>query len=65
MDAELDQVYGPQRVGWADLEAWIAQDPHPQDAVVIEMTTNTWQVYDELAAPRPLGDGGPPAACAL
>jgi len=44
------KVYGPRRVVWADLEAWRLKTLTPQDAVVIEMTTNTWQVYDELQA---------------
>jgi len=48
MDADLKQVLGPRRVQLSDLEAWIRKTLGPQDAVVLEMTTNTWQVYDEL-----------------
>jgi transposase len=48
VDADLNRVLGPQRVALVDLEAWMARRLGPQDAVVIEMTTNTWQIYDEL-----------------
>ena len=48
VDSDGTQVYGPRRVVWADLESWRSKTLTPQDAVVIEMTTNTWQVYDEL-----------------
>lgn len=48
VDAELNQVYGPQRVQLTNLENWMRKTLTPEDAVVIEMTTNTWQVYDEL-----------------
>lgn len=48
VDADLNQVLGPQRVQLVNLEGWIRKTLTPSDAVVIEMTTNTWQVYDEL-----------------
>lgn len=48
VDTDLNQVFGPQRVQLSNLEAWIKKTFHPSDAVVLEMTTNTWQVYDEL-----------------
>lgn len=48
VDAAGEKVYGLRRVAWADLESWRSKTLSPQDAVVIEMTTNTWQVYDEL-----------------
>ena len=48
VDPDGSQVYGPRRVVWTDLESWRAKTLTYQDAVVIEMTTNTWQVYDEL-----------------
>lgn len=50
VDAELNQVYGPQRVAVSDLDVWIQKALTAQDAVVLEMTTNTWQVYDDLLA---------------
>jgi transposase len=49
VDAELNKVYGPRRVELADLEAWIKATITAQDAVVLEMTANTWQIHDELA----------------
>ena len=48
VDEQLNQVLGPQRVQLVNLEGWIHKTLTPSDAVVIEMTTNTWQVYDEL-----------------
>lgn len=49
VDAAGEKVYGPRRVAWANLESWRSKTLSPQDAVVIEMTTNTWEVYDELS----------------
>lgn len=48
VDPDGVKVYGPRRLTWADLEYWRGKTLTPQDAVVIEMTTNTWQVYDDL-----------------
>lgn len=48
VDADLNQLFGPRRVGYADLETWIGKTLTPHDAVVIEMTTNTWEMYDTL-----------------
>jgi transposase len=48
VDRQGEKVYGPRRVSWADLEDWRSKTLTRQDAVVIEMTTNTWQVYDDL-----------------
>jgi transposase len=48
VDAEKKTVYGPRRVEWTDFERWIGLEMKPSDAVVIEMTTNTWEVYDLL-----------------
>ncbi len=49
VDPEKNSVYGPRRVEWPDFERWIAQTLTAQDRVVIEMTTNTWEVYDLLS----------------
>jgi transposase len=49
VDRDGRKVYGPRRVAWADLEGWRSKTLTPQDALVIEMTTNTWEVYDELS----------------
>lgn len=48
VDAQLNQVYGPRRVALTDLESWIQKTLTPQDAVVLEMTTNTFALHDEL-----------------
>ncbi len=49
VDAERHQVLGPQRVRLQQLSDWIRKTLTPSDAVVLEMTTNTWQLYDDLA----------------
>ncbi len=49
VDAEKKTVYGPRRVEWPDFDLWIEREMKPSDAVVIEMTTNTWKVYDTLS----------------
>jgi transposase len=48
VDEQARQVYGPRRVEFSHLESWMSKDLTPTDAVVLEMTTNTWQLYDEL-----------------
>jgi transposase len=48
VDPDGNQLYGPRKVNWADLETWRTKTLTVSDAVVIEMTTNTWQVYDDL-----------------
>jgi len=48
VDADGHRVLGPQKVRMADIQSWITRTLNAQDAVVIEMTTNTWEVYDEL-----------------
>src|SRR5712692_3802126 len=50
VDPELQVVYGPRRVEWAQFDVWAAKTLNPFDAIVVEMTTNTWQVYDDLVA---------------
>ena len=46
-----EQVCGPYRVQLSHLDEWGRKHLTPQDALALEMTTNTWTVYDEL---RPL-----------
>jgi transposase len=41
-------VFGPQRVELCRLEDWISKTLTPQDALVLEMTGNSYQLYDEL-----------------
>jgi len=45
---ELGQVLGPQRVQLAHLEKWMLKTLTLQDAVALEMTTNSFQLYDDL-----------------
>jgi transposase len=48
VDTHLNQILGPQRVKIINLQKWCQQQITSDDAVVIEMTTNAWQVYDQL-----------------
>lgn len=48
MDEDLNVVLPARRVEFSYLEAWMKKTLTRQDAVVLEMTTNTWQLYDEL-----------------
>jgi transposase len=50
VDEELNVVLPARKVELARLEPWMKKNLTPQDAVVLEMTTNTWQLYDELSA---------------
>jgi transposase len=49
VNAAQEQVFGPQRVDNWRLDTWIREHLTPHDAVVIEMTTNTYAFYDALA----------------
>lgn len=44
-----EQVGGPWRVQLSRLGEWARKHLTPQDALALEMTTNTWTVYDELS----------------
>lgn len=48
VNGEQEQVFGPQRVSNERLEGWAAANLTAQDAIVLEMTTNTWTVVDAL-----------------
>ncbi len=48
VDRELAVVYGPRRMDWSHFAAWAERTLSRTDAVCVEMTTNTWQVYDQL-----------------
>jgi transposase len=50
VDENLEVVLPARRVELAHLEAWMKKTLTKQDEVVLEMTTNTWQLYDELSA---------------
>lgn len=49
VDADLNQIYGPKRVELSHLDQWVQKTLNQDDDLVIEMTTNTWQLYDDLA----------------
>jgi len=49
VDAELNVVVPIRRVELSRLESWMKKTLRKQDDVVLEMTTNTWQIYDELS----------------
>jgi transposase len=48
VDEDLNVVLPARRVELSYLESWMKKTLTKQDAVVLEMTTNTWQLYDEL-----------------
>lgn len=48
VDAELNVVLPARRVELSGLEGWMKKNLTKRDEVVLEMTTNTWQLYDEL-----------------
>jgi transposase len=48
IDAQQQVVFGPQRVAYTQLTAWLQQHLTSNDAVVLEMTTNAFQIHDEL-----------------
>ena len=48
VDDELHVVLPARRVEFSHLEAWMKKSLTRRDDVVLEMTTNTWQLYDEL-----------------
>src|SRR6266545_591213 len=49
VDDELNIVLPVRRVELSHLESWMKKTLTKQDDVVLEMTTNTWQLYDELS----------------
>ena len=48
VDEQLNVCFGPQRVPLAELEAWRQKRLTREDAVVLEMTTNAFQLHDDL-----------------
>ncbi len=48
VDQDLNKIYGPKRVELIDLQEWMEKTLTTEDAIVLEMTGNTWHVYDEL-----------------
>src|SRR5919106_375067 len=48
VDDELNIVLPVRRVELSHLEAWMKKTLTRHDEIVLEMTTNTWHLYDEL-----------------
>lgn len=48
VDEELNVVLPARRVELSFFETWMKKTLTKQDAVVLEMSTNTWQIHDEL-----------------
>lgn len=48
VDEQLHQVLGPKRVDLVHLKRWMSSNLRCDDAIALEMTTNTWQVHDEF-----------------
>ena len=48
VDAEQQTVFGPHKIPNDQLETWIVKHLQPSDAIVMEMTTNTYLFYDTL-----------------
>jgi transposase len=48
VDRDQNQVYGFKRVKNEDIPKWMKKDLAKDDAVVLEMTTNTWTMADLL-----------------
>jgi transposase len=48
VNREREVVFGPQRVSNSELDEWASRVLTRQDAVVFEMTTNTYIFYDSL-----------------
>ena len=49
VDENLEVVMPARRVELSNLGSWMRKHLTRQDEVVLEMTTNTWQLYDELS----------------
>jgi transposase len=49
VDAQKQVIFGPQTVPNIQLDAWAAKHLLPSDAVVVEMTVNTYLFHDVIA----------------
>src|SRR5664279_6010934 len=48
VNPQREVIFGPQKVSNYHLDDWIEKWLTPKDAVVLEMTTNTYLFYDSL-----------------
>lgn len=49
VDAQRNHVLGPQRVQLSRLQSWARKTLTPYDSVALEMSTNSFELYDELS----------------
>ena len=49
MNFDQEIVLRPRNVEMRRFRAWAERNFHPTDAVVLEATTNTWDIYDIVA----------------
>ena len=49
VDAQLTHVLGPQRVQLSRLDSWARKTLTPLDSVALEMSTNSFELYDEIS----------------
>jgi transposase len=49
VDAQKQVVFGPQTIPNYQLDAWVLKFLQPADAVVVEMTVNTYLFHDVIA----------------
>jgi len=48
VDSDRNEVMSPRRVLLTRLDTWVQKPLTVEDAVVLEMTTNSFQIYDDL-----------------
>jgi transposase len=48
VDPNKNEVMPPRRVQLSNLDDWVGKNLTRQDAVILEMTTNAFQLYDDL-----------------
>jgi len=49
VNAQQQVVLPPRRFDWGEWAVWSAHHLRPTDAIVLEATTNVWEVYDDVA----------------
>ena len=48
VDKDQNRLYGPRRINYTRMDRWVAKELTSADALVLEMTTNTWTLVDRL-----------------
>ena len=62
VDAKQEVVLPPRRVNLENWLKWAEGNLKPTDAVVLEATTNAWEIYDQVLPAGGAGGGGQPGA---